>query len=136
METITENHSQSKCRVVEPNLNRYIYKTQQFIWLNKHCGRGGRTNNQWHWMILRSQYFLYKMGKLHLGLYSVRDSMHKTLDLITTITKNNKTATTTRTIHINTKCCPAPDLPQVDSVIPLGSDKRSEQAKQCQYLGW
>jgi hypothetical protein len=27
METVTENHNESKCRVVEPDPNRYIYKT-------------------------------------------------------------------------------------------------------------
>jgi hypothetical protein len=31
IETVTENHNQSKCRVVEPNPNGYIYNTAPLL---------------------------------------------------------------------------------------------------------
>ena len=40
METTTENHNQSKCRVVEPSPNGYIYKTLQSLKFREHCEKG------------------------------------------------------------------------------------------------
>jgi hypothetical protein len=39
METMTENHYQLKCRVVETSFSGYIYKTFPYLRLRKHWGR-------------------------------------------------------------------------------------------------
>lgn len=39
MDPVTENHTQSKCRAVKSNTNRYIYKTLLHPRLEEHCAR-------------------------------------------------------------------------------------------------
>jgi hypothetical protein len=42
VENTTQNHNQSKCRVVEARPNGYIYKIFPYLKYKEHCGRGDR----------------------------------------------------------------------------------------------